>query len=129
MIVLDTHVWIWWLSNPKTLSQHAQAAVTTAMEDGTIFISSISTWQVALLLARDRLRLTMDVFDWIGKSEVLPFAHLIPVDNVIALRAVGLPGPFHFTEPDAAQTGLGPKRIEKGIDRRHIYVSIYLPHA
>jgi len=100
MIVLDTHVWIWWLSNPKTLSQRAQTAVTAAMEDGTILISSISTWEVALLVARDRLRLTMEVSDWIAKSEVLPFVTFVPVDNAIALRAVSLPGSFHNDPAD-----------------------------
>jgi len=100
MIVLDTHVWIWWLSNPKTLSQRAQTAVTTAMGDGTVFISSISTWEVALLAARDRLRLTMEVSDWIAKSEVLPFVTFVPVDNAIALRAVSLPGSFHKDPAD-----------------------------
>lgn len=100
MIVLDTHVWIWWLSNPKTLYQRAQAALTTAMADGTIFISSISTWEVALLVARDRLRLTMEASDWIAKSEVLPFVTFVPVDNAIALRAVSLPGSFHNDPAD-----------------------------
>jgi PIN domain nuclease of toxin-antitoxin system len=127
MIVLDTHVWIWWLSNPKTLSQRAQTAVTKAIEDGAIFISSISSWEVALLVARDRLRLTMEVSDWIGKSEVLPFVTFVPVDNAIALRAVSLPGSFHNDPADriivATSLTLGAPvitRDERILNYRHV---------
>jgi PIN domain nuclease of toxin-antitoxin system len=127
MIVLDTHIWIWWLSNPKTLSQRAQTALTEAMEDGTIFISSISAWEVALLVARDRLQLTMEVSDWIAKSEVLPFVTFVPVNNAVALRAVSLPGPFHNDPADriivATALSMGAPvvtRDERILNYRHV---------
>lgn len=100
MRVLDTHVWIWWLSNPKTLSQRAQTAVTTGMAEERIFISSISALEIALLVAIDRLRVTVEVSDWIAKSEVLPSVTFVPVDNAIALRAASLPGSFHNDPAD-----------------------------
>ena len=99
MIVLDTHVWVWWVSNPELLTKKAKKAIDAAMKDGEILISSISAWEVALLVAKRRLQLTMDVADWIAKSEVLPFVQFIPVNNHIAIKAVNLPQPLH---PDPA---------------------------
>ena len=45
-----------------------------------------------MLVARGRLKLTIDVKDWIAKSESLPFLHFIPVTNQIAVKSVYLSG-------------------------------------
>jgi len=99
MIVIDTHVWLWWISNPEKLTANAAQAIDKSMDDGGIFISSISTWEIALLVSKKRLELSIDVRDWIRKTEDLPFIHFAPVDNTIALRSVSMPGSFH---PDPA---------------------------
>ncbi|MGI8785522.1 MAG: PIN domain-containing protein, partial [Acidobacteriota bacterium] len=56
MIVLDTHVWIWWLSASSDLSASARKAIDRARLDKAILISSISVWEVALLAQRKRLQ-------------------------------------------------------------------------
>lgn len=100
MIVLDTHAWVWFVSNPDLLSKPARKAVDAAMEQKEIFISCISAWEVALLVAKKRLRLTLEVPDWIAKSERLPFFHFLPVDNSIAVKSVNLPQPLHSDPAD-----------------------------
>jgi len=50
MIVLDTHVWLWWLSNPEKLTVAASRAIDDGIRDEGIIISAISTWEIALLL-------------------------------------------------------------------------------
>src|SRR4030065_24392 len=76
MIVLDTHVWVWWVSNPDQLSSGARIAIDQSMADSKVFISSISAWEIAMLVARGRLELTMPVRDWIAISEGLLFLEL-----------------------------------------------------
>lgn len=100
MIVLDTHAWVWWVADPAKLSARARRAVDSAVEHGEVAISSISAWEVAVLVARGRIELTMDVADWIAGSEALPFVHFVPVDNRIALRSVNLPAQFHADPAD-----------------------------
>ena len=100
MIVLDTHVWVWFVSNPEMLSRKARASVDQAMQEKGILISSISAWEVALLAANNRLQLTMDVADWITKSESLPFIQFVPVDNSIAIKSVNLTQPLHNDPAD-----------------------------
>ena len=53
-----------------------------------------------MLVARNRLEFTMDVRDWVARSEALPFLHFVPVDNLIALRSVALPEPFNKDPAD-----------------------------
>jgi len=100
MIVLDTHVWVLFVSNPELLSKRAKRALDAAMEEKGILISSISAWEVAVLVAKKRLRLTLDVTDWLTKSEALPFITFIPVDNAIAIKSVNLPQPLHSDPAD-----------------------------
>ncbi|HEY3128405.1 MAG TPA: type II toxin-antitoxin system VapC family toxin [Acidobacteriota bacterium] len=100
MIVLDTHVWVWWINGSPEVSVRAKRTIDKARGERTIYLSSISIWEVALLVERNRLRLNMDVRDWIEKVETLPFLNFIPVDNKIALKSVYLPGPLHGDPAD-----------------------------
>ena len=104
MIVLDTHVWLWWISNPENLSKSAAKAISKAVDENGIILSSISTWEIALLVEKGRLELSIDVRDWVRKTEGLPFVRFIPVDNTISLRSVTLPGYFHSDPADRIVT-------------------------
>jgi PIN domain nuclease of toxin-antitoxin system len=53
-----------------------------------------------MLAARGRLKLTIDVRDWIAKCEALPFFNFVPVDNAIFVRSVFLAGPLHADPAD-----------------------------
>jgi PIN domain nuclease of toxin-antitoxin system len=99
MILLDTHAWIWFISNPDNLSKKAKIAVNQAVKDESVLISSISAWELALLVKKERILLKLDVTDWITKSESLPFIKFIPVTNSIAVKSINLPQPLH---PDPA---------------------------
>jgi len=92
MILLDTHVWVWYVSSPGYLSQMAMEYVEQAKREQRVFISCISAWEVALLVKKGRLQLTIDVGDWISRSEKLPFFQFVPVDNAIALKSIYLSG-------------------------------------
>ena len=100
MIVLDTHVWVWWLSGAHRLSRKTQDLLHTAQSQQKIFISSISVWELAQLSIRGRLQLTIDYRDWVAQAESLPFVQFVPIDNPIALKSVQLPSPLHQDPAD-----------------------------
>lgn len=112
MIVLDTHVWLWWLSNPEKLTAPASLAIDDGVRDEGIIISAISTWEIALLVSRGRLELAINYRDWIAKTEGLPFVRFVPVDNTIALRSIDLPGHFH---PDPADRIIAATAMTMGL--------------
>jgi len=117
MIVLDTHSWIWWVSNPAFLSETAIQLIDEAVTEMNVFISSISAWEVAVLVSRGRLKLTMSTGDWIAASEALPFVKFVPVNNSIALKSVQLPGLLHNDPADriiiATAVSLGAVLVTK----------------
>ena len=127
MIVLDTHVWVWWASSPELLSAKAKKAIEHAVVDKELYISSISSWEVAMLAEKGRLQLTMAVQDWIAVSEGLPFVSFVPVSNNIAIRSVQLPGKIHNDPADriiiSTAISLGAELItmdKKILNYRHI---------
>jgi PIN domain nuclease of toxin-antitoxin system len=100
LIVLDTHAWVWWVGAPELLSDTARKRIDEAVRSRSVYVSSISAWEVALLAARGRLQLTMNVEDWITKCEELSFINYVPVDNRIAVKSVRLPGVIHNDPAD-----------------------------
>ena len=117
MIVLDTHAWIWWVSSPEFLSETAKQAIDEAATGRNVFISSISTWEIAMLVSRGRIKLTMSPADWVAASEALPFFDFVPVSNSIALKSVHLPGILHHDHADriiiATAVSLGAVLVTK----------------
>lgn len=54
MLLLDTHVFLWWRTNHARLSHDAREAIAT---DPIVFVSAASTWEAAIKIAMGRLSL------------------------------------------------------------------------
>ncbi len=65
MILLDTHVWLWWTVAPERLSTRATAAIGDAVQ---IAISTLSAWELAMLVVRGRVALDRDVQTWVRQA-------------------------------------------------------------
>ena len=100
MIVLDTHVLIWWVNGAGELSRAAANVIKRAQAEDGIMISSITAWEIAMLVHRGRLTLTMDVSAWLSTVNRIRGIRFIPVDNSIAIGAVNLPGKFQKDPAD-----------------------------
>jgi PIN domain nuclease of toxin-antitoxin system len=100
LIVLDTHAWVWWVSGPESLSPTARQRIDDEANENPIYISSFSCWEVAMLVKKGRLELTLSVEEWIARSESLPFFRFVPVNNQIAVLSNHLPAELHEDPAD-----------------------------
>lgn len=100
MILLDTHSLIWWINKSSNLSKKAKNLIDKEANSGLIMVSSMSVWEIALLIKKERLQLSMDLNSWLAQIESLPFVKFVPVDNTIAIKSVFLPGKFHADPAD-----------------------------
>ena len=101
MIVLDTHTLVWWVNGEaEALSARARTAIEAELEGGRILVSSISAWELAMLVARGRLALSMDVSEWLAVIGQIDSVNFVPVDNELAVRSAQLPGEFHKDPAD-----------------------------
>lgn len=100
MIIIDTHILLWWINDQNKLSEKAIKIINQQIDRDVILVSSISIWEICLLIKKDRISLNLDLDRWIEKIENLPFLRFIPVDNQIAQKSVNLPGTFHSDPAD-----------------------------
>lgn len=101
MIVLDTHVLLWWVSDQSKLSNKAARLIKSQAEHaGHLLVSSISTWEIAMLVNRSRLTLRLTLEDLISQLESIEAIRFVPVNNKIAMSAVALPEPLHRDPAD-----------------------------
>ncbi len=71
MIVLDTHIWVWWVHGDSQLPE-AHAKLIKDHEDREIGISAISLWEVAKLVELGRLILPVAVAVWFKAALAYP---------------------------------------------------------
>lgn len=93
--LLDTHIWIWLANGSPELSAEIIECINTAGNDGKIYISAISVWEVAMLVAKNRISIKMPIQEWVKQSLFQPGLKLIPLYPEIAIESTTLPGEFH----------------------------------
>ena len=101
MIVLDTHTLLWWIAKTPRLSTGAQASIEKEQENsGEIMVSAISAWEIAMLVAKGRLTLSMDVDSWLHLVSQVETLHFLPLENKVLVESTRLPGTFHKDPAD-----------------------------
>ena len=65
-LLLDTHIWIWSVTQPERLSRRVRAAVENPQV--VKWLSPISPWEVCLLIERGRLDFGMSGPAWISQA-------------------------------------------------------------
>ena len=91
MTLLDTHAWIWFLADSSRLSREAEAAIARETEDSSLLLSSISVWELFMLVKKGRLELSVEPAAFLTITHRDPRFSIVPVDEVIARRSVELP--------------------------------------
>ncbi len=99
MIVLDTHIWVWWVHGDAALSPSVRMRIDSSEQSG-IGVSAISCWEVAKLVERQRLTLPCPVFDWIQQALSYPGVRLLDLSPRICVESSQLPGIFHRDPAD-----------------------------
>jgi len=66
IVVLDTHIWLWWVNDKNKFLSVRQIACIEEYER--VAISIISCFEIAQLVKRGRLKLALPVFDWIEQA-------------------------------------------------------------
>jgi PIN domain nuclease of toxin-antitoxin system len=98
MILLDTHIWIWWVQEEHKLSAAAYAAIQEQETLG-IGVSVFSCWEVAKLVELKRLNLPCSVLAWFNQALAYPGIRLLPLTPEIVVTSTELQN-FHRDPAD-----------------------------
>ena len=92
-LLLDTHIWLWSLAEPKQLSRRVQHELRDANNE--LWLSPVSTWEALLLHAKGRIELQGSVREWIARATL----HMreAPLTHEIVAAAQELP--LHHPDP------------------------------
>ena len=86
-LLLDTHIWLWGVAEPKRLSRQVHRELMDANNE--LWISPVSTWEMLLLHAKGRIRLHGDIREWVTKATAN--MREAPLTHEIVLAAQELP--------------------------------------
>jgi PIN domain nuclease of toxin-antitoxin system len=82
---------VWWTAGLPGLSASARAELNRATRIG---VCTFSCWEVAMLAARQRIRLDREVCAWVATALVLDRVEALALDAEIAVSAALLPTSF-----------------------------------
>lgn len=98
--LLDTHAWLWWVTDDARLSKRARAAIARAQRDEDLGLSAISIWEVAKKVEKGQLHLDRALDDWLDAALAPAGLQVIELSRPILVDSCRLPGPFHGDPAD-----------------------------
>jgi PIN domain nuclease of toxin-antitoxin system len=75
-LLLDTHVFLWWLDDPERLSKAARKAIGDGKN--TVYVSAAVAWEIAIKKALDKLEAPDDLEAAMAANRFLPLPVTIP---------------------------------------------------
>ncbi len=82
MIILDTHIWIWWVEQNPRLTNNQQNLIEKYRFQG-LGVSIISCWEIAKLVENQRIAFTLPVADWLNQA--LAYRNVVLIDLSIPI--------------------------------------------
>lgn len=90
-LILDTHVFLWWLDDPMRLSPAALSAIQE--EENDVYISAAVVWEIMIKKALKKLTAPDDIANVISQNSFDPLA--ITIEQALAVETL----PMHHRDP------------------------------
>ena len=101
LYLLDTHVWLWLISQHEMISRSkALPVINAASREGKLYVSAISVWELGVLEKKRRIQPITDFSIWIENAIASSQVTVIPLDAEIAVESTRLPGNFYKDPAD-----------------------------
>ena len=97
LILLDTHVFVWWVAQRANLSTRARKAIEKAPRR---MLADISLWEIAKLVSSGRLQFDRDVERWLDAALEETQIEVIALSAAIAVRSTRIAANFHGDPAD-----------------------------
>ena len=97
-VLLDTHAWIWSQEAPEEFGTASMAILSDTTTH--LFVSTISTLELARLAAAGTIAVQGRLRDWIRRSLDALHCDTVNLSHEIAEGAYALPGEFHRDPAD-----------------------------
>lgn len=100
MILLDTHIWLWWLLGDGNLSPGEREALDKRASNRQLCISWVTIWETEMLERKQRISLLPDFQTWLRYAANSEFISILPVDLDVVVAQRALPHDFRADPAD-----------------------------
>ena len=90
-LLLDTNALIWMMNREKNLGAKASREIERALRTDRLLTSAASFWEVAILLAKDRIEMDRSVQQW-RLDALRAGVEEVPLDGELVIQSVALAG-------------------------------------
>jgi PIN domain nuclease of toxin-antitoxin system len=98
--LLDTHAWIWWVTDDRRLSRRAGTAIARALAEQDLWVTLISVWELAKKVEKHQLVLDRPLDHWLDEALTVPGLGIWELTRPILVQSCELPQPFHGDPAD-----------------------------
>lgn len=98
--LLDTHAWVWWVTEDRRLSRPARRQIDKAAANNALWLSLISIWEVAKKVEKGQLMLDRPIDDWLDLATDHVGLHIAELSRSVLAQSCRLPPPFHGDPAD-----------------------------
>lgn len=99
-VLLDTHVWLWWLLGSGRLGTRERAALDRLASRAALGLAAVSLWEAQMLHTKGRLVLDRPFDIWIREAAAAAVIAIAPLDVEVVIAVDGLQGSFHGDPAD-----------------------------
>lgn len=100
MILLDTHVWLWWLLEEGKLDESERSMLDEHAMNGQITISAATLWEVEMMETQGKILLEPDFETWITRATESQICKVLPIDENVIKATRKLPVNFPHDPAD-----------------------------
>jgi PIN domain nuclease of toxin-antitoxin system len=99
-ILLDTHVWWWWVNGDRRLSRGQQRQLRKVSPTNPTLVSDISLWELSTLVSLGRIRLKVPLREWLEQASSEPLVRRCGISPAVAAELADLPETLHRDPAD-----------------------------
>jgi PIN domain nuclease of toxin-antitoxin system len=99
-VLLDTHVWVWWLLPKSPLPERERKALDRVASDQGICLPAISQWESQMLHSKGRIQLPLPFPTWLRRATAPDMLTVLQLDAEAVIAVDDLPNTFHGDPAD-----------------------------
>jgi PIN domain nuclease of toxin-antitoxin system len=99
-VVLDTHIWVWWLLPDSPLPDRERKALDRIAAEKGLYLPAICQWEAQMLHGKKRIELPVPFATWLRRATAADMLTVLPLDADAVIAVDGLSAAFHGDPAD-----------------------------
>jgi PIN domain nuclease of toxin-antitoxin system len=99
-VILDTHIWVWWLLPSSPLPDRERMALDRIATDNGILVPAICLWEAQMLHRKKRIELPVPFATWLRRATAADMLNVLPLNADTVIAVDDLPAGFHGDPAD-----------------------------